>query len=173
MATFYSGRAIPGPNASFILLPGLLPSPYHTQTCVSGGPGRLEDLTEEVDVLPKGQAHLLQARQQPRLQCAEGHLRPQVSRTKGACVLWGLHPTAVSAGAGRASLHTPSLQVLMRPLLPQEQRGAVGCVRLQPVHSRGSLLPREVHAERHSGAVPHQVGALQWGRAHAKARRGE
>lgn len=67
--------------------------------CISGGPGWPEDLTEEVDILPEGQAHLLQARDQPHLQCAAGCLHPQVSRPEGACVLRGLHPTAVSARA--------------------------------------------------------------------------
>ena len=153
---------------------------------VPGGPGRPEDLTEEVDILPEGQAHLLPAGQQPRLQCSAGRLRPQVSGPEGARVLRGLHPAAVSAPGGQgwgvctagsfptAPLHpAPHLRAVTSPPPPQEQRGAVGRVRLQPVHGRGGLLPWEVYAERNGGTVPHQVGALQRGCAHAAAWGGE
>lgn len=50
---------------------------------------------------------------------------------------------------------------------PQEQCGSVSGVRLHTGHGGGSLLPWKVHAECHSGAVSHQVGALQWPSAHS------
>lgn len=116
-------------------LTGSLPLSFYIHICISGGPGWPEDLTEEVDLLPEGQADLLQARQQPRLQCAEGHLCPQISRPEGACVLRGLHPAAVSAGVGGGFLHILTLQAVTWPPLYQEQYWAVSRVRLQPVHS--------------------------------------
>lgn len=73
----------------------MLPLP-RTVSGIPGRPGRPSDFAEEVDLLPKGQADLLQARQWPGLQrtarclCAAG-LRPQ-----GACDLCRLHPTVVS-----------------------------------------------------------------------------
>lgn len=52
---------------------------------------------------------------------------------------------------------------------PQEQCGSVSGLCLHTGHGGGRLLPWKVHAECHSGAVSHQVGALQWPSAHSPA----
>lgn len=150
-----------------------LPSSRHAHLWVSGGPGRPADLTEEVDLLPEGQADLLPAGQQPRLQRAAGCLRPQVSGPKGARVLRGLHPTAVSASGGQEAgcfpcsppaPHCPS-KALTSPLLPRNNVGlsavcAYNLSTAEAVFSRGKYMQsatvEQSHTKwvRYNGAVP-------------------
>ena len=57
--------------------------------------------------------------------------------------------------------------------LPQGERRSIGSVCVQHDLSGGGLLQGEVHAEGHCGAVPHQVGEVQWYHANATPRSGK
>lgn len=144
---------------TYHLLTGeVCPPPTTRVFGVTGGSGRPEDLTEEVDLFPEGQADLLPAGQQPRLQCAARRLCPQVSRPEGAHVLWGLHPTAVSAwvgGLGVFSLHFPIQGSHVAPSSPGTTWGSRPCAPTTcPQPRQSSPVGSTCRAPRWSSRTP-------------------